>query len=485
MTYPAVIFWPLFVWSLYSSPATVLTLLLSSLSFGSLAVVPPEVTGGVTLLPASMFAIALFLKVMGGPLVSLSPSLFAIARLRTLGYLLAFLAVAIVTTILMPRLFWGAVSIVPMRNGTYLNTELLEPGQANITQTAYLTLSVAIAFSTTLLARSPQFPHQLLVAVLIGGATTVATGLLDMAVSSVGLADLLEPFRNASYSMLTNTEVLGVRRVVGLMPEASSYGALCGSFASALLFLRPLYPAGRMRFAATIIALAILGLTALSTSSTAYIGLAIMGAAYLVNWTRRLVRPSAIARGGLGREFVVMFIMATAFLLAWIIRDEIFDPVIDIVNEMIFNKAKSASYFERSFWNTMGWNALQSTYGLGVGLGSTRTSNWLIAVISNAGILGAALLGIFLLKTYFRRSASGTPVSVEMLTALKFAMIPSFAMATLASTSPDIGPWLAVILGAITGLATPATTSYGSTAIDRRAGFRARPGLRRRAEQPM
>jgi hypothetical protein len=483
MTYASFIFWIVFVLSLFSSPATVLTLVLASLSFGSLSVVPPEVTGGVTILPQAMFSIVLILKGLAGPIVSLSPELFSAARLRNLGFLLLFLAVGIATTILMPRLFFGAAIIVPMRPGQNLATEILQPGQANFTQTAYLTLSVVVVFSTALLAGLPQFPKQLLSALLLGGIVAAATGLIDMAATAIGVADILEPFRNASYAVLSNSDVHGVRRVIGLMPEASSYGALCAYFASSLTFLRPFYPAGVMRFGAGFVALALLGMALLSTSSSTYGGLAVLGAVYLVNCIRRLLQSSGATQAGVVAEFAVLFVILIVLLVVWIVQESVFDPIFEIINEIIFNKTTSTSYFERSYWNTIGWEALRSTYGIGVGLGSTRTSNWFIAVISNAGVLGTALLGIFLALTFFRRLRSGSTCPSEMLTAMKVAIIPWFATAALASTSPDFGPWVALMLGAITGMASPAIAGgavdsqpRAGTYVTRRARRLARPG---------
>ena len=40
-------------------------------------------------------------------------------------------------------------------------------------------------------------------------------------------------------------------------------------------------------------------------------------------------------------------------------------------------------------WNHVSWNALLSTYGLGVGLGGTRTSNFAVSLVSSVGLLGA------------------------------------------------------------------------------------------------
>ena len=102
------------------------------------------------------------------------------------------------------------------------------------------------------------------------------------------MESLLEPFRNAEYAFLTNDAVgAGVRRVVGFTPEASAYGPICVEFAAATALLRTLYAEGRQRMFATIIAVSLVVMALLSTSSTAYGGLAVLGLVYAGNWIRR------------------------------------------------------------------------------------------------------------------------------------------------------------------------------------------------------
>jgi len=136
-----------------------------------------------------------------------------------------------------------------------------------------------------------------------------------------------------------------------------------------------------------------------------------------------------------------------------IARADLLDPLLDLVEEVIFNKPLSSSFYERSEWNGIAWDTVASTWGLGVGLGSTRTSNWFAAIVSSAGLLGALFMGAFLVQTFFRRSISRTPLSVELLWALKLSLLPALAMAGVDSSGPDFGIWMGVVFGAITGLA--------------------------------
>jgi hypothetical protein len=451
MTYPAFAFWALVVWSVFAPPTTVLILLLGSMPFASLALVPPEYVGGMSILPQSMFAGVLIVKVLLPHVLTLSPKLMGVLRLRELGCLALFLVTGILATFIMPRLYAGEVVVVPMHYRA--PTELLASGQSNFTQTGYVVLSIMTVFAVALIAEDSKFIKALLLGMVVGGSVCIATGLLDIIAAASGVTRFLEPFRNAGYAFLINSEVGGMRRVVGLAPEASTYGGMCVVFASILALLRHLYPAGRQQLLATVAALCLAILAIYSTSSTAYVGLAVLGAVYSANWIRRVFASSEVSQSGLLLEFLAGVGLAIGLLIIFVVRPDLLDPLTNLVQEVIFNKPLTTSFYERSQWNSVAWESLWSTGGLGIGFGSTRTSNWFAAIVSNSGLIGAAFMGAFLAVTLFRRCSWRTQMTEEMLPALKLSLAPALAMAALATSGPDFGPWVAVVLGAIAGVA--------------------------------
>jgi hypothetical protein len=155
-------------------------------------------------------------------------------------------------------------------------------------------------------------------------------------------------------------------------------------------------------------------------------------------------------------------------LFAVLVRKELFDPLLNLIEDQVFNKSLTGSYYERSYWNTVAWNALASTWGLGIGFGSTRTSNWVAAVVSNTGLIGAAFMAFFLVQIYFQRARHRTIFFAELLLALKLSLLPAFAMESLVSSGPDFGLWMAVTFGAITGIAAlePERGSVGQIASE-------------------
>ena len=466
MNFPALIFWVVIVCSFWARPGTVLVLLLASVPFASLALLPLEITGWMTLLPQMMFAVVLILKVVAPHAVTLSPKFFNALQLRRLGYLALFLLTGIVATLIMPRLFEGQVVIFPMRISWA--ADLLSPSQANFTQSGYVVLSVMTALAVTLMADEPGFTRTLLKGFLAGGIVCLVTGLIDIAAASTGMESLLAPFRNAEYAFLTSDAVgSGVRRVVGFTPEASAYGPICVQFAAATGFLWTLYAERQQRMYATIIAVSLVVMALLSTSSTAYGGLAILGLVYGGNWIRRAAYSSALGKRGLLGELLVGLGLIIVLLFVLIAHADLLNPLLSVIDEQIFNKALSASFNERSNWNTTAWDAIASTWGLGIGFGSTRTSNWFASVISNTGLIGAAFMGVFLLQIFVRRSI--LPLSTELLSALKLSLVPALVMAGVNSPGPDFGLWMGVVFGAITGIAAlhPAPSLIGRVAADR------------------
>ena len=451
MNAPALIFWALIAWSVTARPRVVLVLLLASMNFPALALLPTDLTFSMAILPQFMFAVVLILKVVAPEAITLSPKLIYALQLRHLGYLALFLLVGLVVTVIMPRLFLGDVVIIPMR--VKYATELLVPIQQNFTQSGYVTLSVLTTFAVMLTAKEPGFSGAFLLGVLAAGAVCLAAGIIDMAAASTGMGSLLDSLRTADYAYLTDASTAGGRRVVGFAPEASSYGPICADFAVALGLFRPLYAEKKQQLLAAVIAVGLVIMAVLTTSSTAYGGLAVMGLILALNWVRRAVSSQSLVRIGLVSELIVGAGLLIAILFILLARANLFDPLLDLVQEVILNKPQSSSFYERSEWNTVAWDTVASTWGLGVGFGSTRTSNWFVSIISNAGIIGAALMGIFLVQTFFRRPIERNQLSAELLTTLKLSLLPPLIMSAVVAPGPDFGPWLATAFGAIAGIA--------------------------------
>lgn len=450
MTYPGVIFWILLLWGAFSDGPVLLYLLVGSMAIGSLAVVPPGLTGGLTIQPESVCAVVFFIKLMRRR-GAVTWMLDAALRLNKFLLLTVFLLICIVCTIFAPVLFAG-IAVMPLRavGGEIAPVPLALSG-TNISQLGYLFLSVATVFGFARETQRPEFLPQLMKAFLICGFLLVITGLLDITAQRLGLEALLAPFRNATYSFLVDNVVGGYQRVIGLMPEASAYGPACVAIAAILTTLRPYYPAGLQRKLCVTLIFSLLLMGFLSTSTTAYAGMAAFFAVYGFDWCRRAISPRVRGRASLSIELAIAGAALLIMALVLAFDDSVLRGSMAMFDQTVFDKTATSSYIVRSYWNAVSWSDVSATYGMGVGVGSTRASDWVVALISNTGIAGAFVLGVVFLQTFLRR-AGGDRYRAGVVTALKIALIVPLITETASSPVPDFGPVIAIMLGTITGI---------------------------------
>ena len=190
---------------------------------------------------------------------------------------------------LMPRIFAGQTFTFVVRAESSDTILPLAPAMSNLTQSIYL-IGDLICFVVIYGYAGTQRGYRVLGKAAIACATlNLVFAALDLATYFTNTTELLAPIRNASYSMLTDTEIVGFKRIVGSFVEASSFGAMTlGYFAfTGKMWLLGTYS----RFAG---ALALLSLTALifSTSTTAYVGLlALLVISYLETILQTLRKP--------------------------------------------------------------------------------------------------------------------------------------------------------------------------------------------------
>jgi hypothetical protein len=464
MTFVAIaIYWAVAVWGLWSSRPVLIYLFFCTLPLGSFAVIPPGLTGGLTFVPQPMTALLIIAKTLLHPHRA-RVAIAAALDYRRLGLFSAYWAVAVITSVFMPRVFSQLVMIVPVR-GDVSGQAPLQPTTQNISQLAYLTISVLAVFAFTQILSNRSSRQTALHALVAGSIVAVTTGLLDFASQFLPIGAVLEIFRTATYALLVDVEVLGSKRVVGLMPEASSYGNMCLSFLCLLYFLRRGIANQRMRdiYAPLTVSL-LLVLAWLSTSSATYLGLAaFMGMAF-VEWIVRLTERRYVIqrRRYLGSEFLVVVAASVVFVLIVLLNPSLVDTLFNLIDRMVLKKTESSSFDERSMWTIVSLRALIDTFGIGVGLGGTRASNSLVAVASNVGLVGVFLYIGIICQSLLRRAAWNDTEGEVLISALRYAFVPTFLVSLLIGTSADFGAF-----GAFR-YALPAAVGLGSMYTMRR-----------------
>ena len=450
---PVIAFWLLAVWGSVSSRPVLLYLFFGSMAFGSFAVVSPSLTGGLTF---TATPIIMLLIIMRAFVSRDGPDFFLTSALRfdRMALLFLFWVVAILATLFMPQVFADKVMVVPIRE-IRSGALPLQPTPQNISQLVYLSISIMTAFAFAKILRSRADRQYALKAMVFGGIMAVLTGLVDFSTQFLPIEPLLDPFRTATYSLATNVEVMGGKRVVGLMPEASSFGGMALGFLAGLVFFRRAIADQRTRnvYAPLVIGLLAL-LVYLSTSSGALLGLfvlvlVVLGEALLRAFSRG--KAGMLYRQDLVGELSVVFGLLTITGLSFLLFPALMEPIVNLINRMVLQKAESDSFVERGLWRQVAIDSLFATSGLGVGLGGTRASSSVVAIFSNTGVLGGLLYYGFVLQTLSRRSAHMPWEGQLMLSAFRFAFIPPFVVGLLVGGT-DFGGMMAFGLGLVTAV---------------------------------
>jgi hypothetical protein len=444
------LFWVLAAQVLIGKSKAGLYIFFGSIPFGALAVIPTELTGGLTLTPTPIIAILIATRLLLNKEDRLSLANIALSKNGTL-YLSAFWVVACAATVLMPRIFESEVTIFPIRSSEMIVEELLHPTTQNFSQLAYLSISVLAVFCFIRLTCKNFSVDDLLGPIRFGATVAVATGAIDYASNFVNLSAILDSFRTASYALLTTNEVFGNKRTVGLMPEASAYGSVCIFFLSVLYFLRLAVHSDRWGYAKNIgLVFALLLMALLSTSSAAIVCVGVFLVLALVDW---LWHDVAQRKTPLTKTALLWGCVLSLVALFLSFQPRLLSELSDIFSHMVLYKKESESYEERTMWTTVSLEALQDTYGLGVGVGGTRTSSFLAALFSNTGVLGGLFFMAFLLKALLGRwNYYRSPTFRSIQHGLFFAFIPPFVNLLLVGTSTDFGLALAYLLGIKLGL---------------------------------
>lgn len=447
MTYPTLIFLALLIWSFTWPKEDLVYLLFGSAAFGSLAVIPTEFVGGINVLPSSLTALVLSARyaLSNRFLSTVARDAF---RLDRFGLLTAFMGVAVISALFYPRLFAGQLEVIAVRNVR----ELLGPTTANFTQISYLLVSYFVGLAIFSSARNPAFVQKLINAFLLGGLILIVSGLVDFALGGDGASPVLAAFKTAEYTMM-ESDIFGARRVVGLMPEPATYGSTCVIYAAVALFSSVLLESARHKLYARLVALGLMVMAILSASSTAYVGLGVLLVLYVADFARRSVGALVPGRGQVLRflllsELFILYAALAALGLTFVFAPDVFLTPIAYIDTLIFKKSLGFSYYERMSWNLLAMEALAGTGWVGVGVGGARTSNWFVAILSNTGILGAALLFSFIAMVLFRPAARDPRIS-GLLVGARASIGVNLIMAALAGTTTDFGVTVGALFGVI------------------------------------
>lgn len=349
---------------------------------------------------------------------------------------------SVFSAFVMPRLFEGDVQVISYNRVLFIEgvrvsdrfiTSLspLSPQTSNLSQPAYMLLSTVVFFGAVVLGRRSGG------GVLERGlAVTAGVNILLGAADVFGLDPLLSQLRTASYAILDNQSVLGVMRVIGGYPEASafsSFSAICFAY-----FMSRFIDEGRLSDG--LLAAGNGALAVASLASTGLLAIAVACGVLGVRWLKDFFGQGSPGRGAAIAILGALLLIGMFFFTPWAA------VLIDFVEVLIFSKPESASGLERSFWAQRGFEIGLETFGLGAGLGSTRSNGWISVWMGNLGVVGLALFAGWFFSLLRARPGS-LPAGVERrrFRAAFAAIVTATAAALVSSTTADPSPFFMVL----------------------------------------
>lgn len=447
----------------YYARAPLIVGFLTSLAFGSTALMTLSSLGGSSPLIYTFFAALLVTAVAARRRIWRDLG-DVFGKIRPVWVLCGLMLYALAGSWLFPRLFAGQTSVFvqsKVHRGVVVESSLA-PVSGNITQTGYFILGGLAAIALCVLLLHKDRINQVRRGFLLWCCFHIGMGALDLMGKMAGLGDVLRPIRTASYAMLTESSQAGFWRIAGAYSEASAFG---GVSLACLSFCYVYWRKTKSRFAFWLSA-ALLVLTVLSTSSTAYFGLTLLGIPVAFSIMHSLCSGRIEAS-----ELLIIVVLAVGVLasLAISFYDEgFFDPFAHMIDEMVINKASSSSGQERTYWNIKSLQAFVDTSGLGIGFGSSRASSWPIAVVSQLGLVGGIMMATLLaavtrgmgrLKPYVDRETDAVVSSVQA------CAIGNVVAASLAGGTADPGMVFFIALAVVSASRVRARMNRNAVAV--------------------
>jgi hypothetical protein len=359
------------------------------------------------------------------------------------AWLILYCLYGAVTALVLPRMFSGLINLVPMGQSGLGFVPLRVTAQ-NTTQAVYLLGTGFAAVCATLFSTQKNSTLTIVTTMVVVTWIHALTGLADLALNAVHIQHAFDFARTGAYSQL-DQGVGGFHRISALCSEPSVYAALGSSYFVFMceLWLRGISPK-RTGPAALIMAI----MLAISTSSTAYVFMPCYGAVLL---PRTLIVRGAITFGRASLILgLVVFGLAIA-LSVMLLNPHLASEVGTTVAELTVGKTQSESGIERGLMAKQGLDAMIFSHGLGVGVGSFRSSSLFTAVLGSIGPAGLiVLLGYCAQVVKFgRRSSYASQIDprIGAGAAAGWTALMTLAPAAVSWPSADPGLLFALMAG--------------------------------------
>ena len=393
--------------------------------------------GGANVQPSHLFLLFLVSATLFWR--RMATRILAALRMPEPGFwLLCLVLYGLGSSYVMPRLFAGQTVIIPLGTSEHLITSEgvvpLGPVSSNITQSIYM-IGDLVCFIVFIAIGSTLAGVMTLEKALIAYAiTNICFGLLDMITAATGTAELLGFIRNAQYTFHDAETIGSMRRIIGAWPEASAFA---GMTLGPCAFTGMLWLSGRKPLVTGPLALISLLLVVLSTSSTGLAGSVVVVA---LLYATALVRCSTRWQDRYSAATVIASPLLIAALVMVVMSvGGIAEAIYDYADTLVLSKAASDSGMQRASWNAYALRNFFESGGLGVGLGTNRTSSFALAVLSNVGIPGAVFYVLFMASVFSAGRGAPRDAVSDVRTAARISCLCLLVGSFIAGPTVDQG----------------------------------------------
>ncbi|MDB5508234.1 MAG: hypothetical protein JWL93_703 [Hyphomicrobiales bacterium] len=388
---------------------------------------------------------------------------------REAWWLAAAVGYGVFGAFFLPRLFAGEtyVNAIGVTEFGFATRPIpLGPTSGNITQSVYFIGNLVCFIVSYTYARSYRNFHIAARALLAYCILNIVFAFLDLGTYLTGTGFLLDFIRNSTYQLHLDTEIDGLKRIVGSFTETSafSYASIAALGYSARLWLGGVAPAITLP-----VAIVSMALLVFSTSSTAYVALPVILCFLLMTSTGRVLNKQA---NGTTLMFVIMTPLVGVLGLAVILLTPSVSSVLfNFIDMMVLKKATTASGIERTAWNVFAIQNFIDTYGLGAGIGSVRASSFIIAVMSNLGVIGGLAYFVFIYQVLTTRVRVRESREATIQAAAQTGCVGMLLTSTISGALIDLG----LLFFTMAGIAVAATRATALTPAAVKQRRRVRP----------
>lgn len=265
---------------------------------------------------------------------------------------------------------------------------------------------------------------------------------------------------NAFYAAANEQSFGDIARISGSFAEPSALAYAYGGF---LAYASGCYLADRQARSLLMLLVAVGALT-VSTSTTAYALLAVWLLVMLPALALTRVFGRTPPQSGVSRVAVLM-VASLAVVGAVRLASAHQEDIRAVYDRAIAGKTHSSSFQDRTAADRMGYEAFETTWGVGIGLGSHRPSTLPAALLSNVGLAGTVAFLAFV-ALCLGRFGRRPPEPLAGRAAWPFRALALGLLAGHAVSSPNMNSpllWLSLLLNlaisAYPGLPMEAATS--------------------------